>query len=99
MLDEPVERGDVRSLADAERTGDGARCSARICLRCEIDEPHAAGPRAELTNGRLKGEPGLAGTTDPSQRDETVSPQESCNVVELVLAADETRQRRGKIVA
>ena len=68
-------------------------------MRCEVDEPDAAGPRADLTGGHFQGEPRLAGTANPGQRDETVSPQESGNVVELALAADETRQRRRKIVA
>ena len=99
MLEETVESGDVRSFADAEHTCNYARCRARVCVRCEVHEPDAAGPRADLPGGRFEGEAGLAGTTNPGQRDETVSPQESCDVVELVLAADETRQRRRKIVA
>ena len=98
-LDETLESGDVRSFADAEHTCDRARCRARVCVRCEVHEPDAAGPRADLTGGRFEGEPGLASTADPGQRDETVSAQESCDFVELVLAADKTRQRRRKIMA
>ena len=95
----PSRAGHVRPFADAEDTCDGDRCRAWVCVRREVYEPDAAGPGADLPGGSFEREAGLAGTTDPGQRDETVTAEELGNVVELVLAAHEARQRRWKIVA
>ena len=98
MLDQTVKSAGVWAVGDAKHTRDSALPTGGV-ERAEVDEPDATGPRADLIGGGFEGQAGLASATDPGQGEETVELRQLRNVGKLVLATDEARQRRRKIVA
>ena len=99
LPDQPVQDRDIRPVRDSEHLSDRARHRPGVGVRGEIDEPDATRPRTDLVGGGLEGEAGLAGATDPGQRDEPVAPQEPCDVRQLSLATDEGGQLRRQVVS
>ena len=80
---------------ETHRGRDGLRHEPRVRHRGQLDEPDAV--RIALTElcARRQGEPGLADASGAEERQHAMGAEEAIDVAELLLPADEARDREG----
>src|SRR5215471_8373058 len=95
---ESLEHRRARPLGDGQDAGDGARDQSHAGDRCEVDEPYAVTPDANLTSGFRQRQPCLAHAAGARQRDKTLLAQQALELPELSLSSDEAAHVRGQVV-
>src|SRR5262249_40963317 len=89
---------EVGRPGDGKYAGARARDQPRVGARCEVDEPHAVTPDANLTGGFRQRQPRLAHAAGAGQRDKTLLAQQALELPELSLSPDEAAHLRGQVV-
>src|SRR5262250_3384932 len=95
---ESLEQRHAWPLGDGQDAGDRARDQSHAGDRCEVDEPYAVTPDANLTSGFLQRQPRLAHAAGARQRDKTLLAQQALELPELSLSPDEAAHVRGQVV-
>src|SRR6516164_7153571 len=98
MVTKSPEHRHVWPLGDGQHAGDRARDQPQVGDRCEVDEPHAVTPDANLTGGFRQRQPRLAHAAGARQRDKTLLAQQVLELPELSLSPDEAAHVRGQVV-
>src|SRR5215469_7861095 len=95
---ESLEHRRAWPLGDGQDAGDRARDQSHAGDRCEVDEPYAVTPDANLTSGFRQRQPRLAHAAGARQRDKTLLAQQALELPELSLSPDEAAHVRGQVV-
>src|SRR5215471_10812294 len=95
---ESLEHRRAWPLGDGQDAGDRARDQSHAGDRCEVDEPYAVTPDANLTSGFHQCQPRLTHAAGARQRDETLLAQQALEFPELSLSPDEAAHLRGQVV-
>ncbi len=100
LVDEGADPRLVAFQRDAQRTADGRRDVVAVRHAGQLHEPHAVRPAGtrQLTVGELDGQAGLACAARAGEREQAGPVEESVQLGELPVPADEAGRQRGQVV-